>query len=1219
MAGCRPEPIELEWNQADGYRWANLQIDERGKTGFEKLTSSQTGIRFNNFINADDIAENHHYVNGSGVAAGDINGNGWIDLYFTRLNGPNKLYMNLGGMQFKDITEEAGVAHNDYYSRGAVFADINGDGHLDLLVTSVNRENSLYMNDGTGNFTKVENSGLGPAKGSTTMALADINGNGYLDLYVARFKEKAAVDIFDPAALNINNTVTRTADGFEMIPPFDEHYALFVFEEFGPARFELGERDELYLNNGDGTFDRVEDLENHFLDEEGKPRGLFPDWGLDAKFQDLNGNGLQDLYVANDVWTPDRVWMNQGDGTFRAMPKEAIRRYSYSSMSVDFSDINRNGLTDIFVVEMLDPDHQERLSSSSINSADVTFYFSDLAQIPEGDAEKFFRHNRNSLYLNRGDDTFSEIAYHSGLEASGWSWSTRFMDINLNGYEDILITNGFTFNVLELDASGSPFSRNTRKDEYGVPRFMEQQNKIFRNNGDLTFEDVSTEWGFTDTDISHGLAVADLNNNGTLDVVVNRLNEEAVVYNNTSPSSRIAVRLKGNQPNTQAAGAKVKLKGGPVRIQSKEISVGGDYLSGSDLLTVFAADESNLNHELIITWQDGMQSRIDSVQANKIYEIDEYEILKYEPDSVKKEAGNTYFRDVSHLLDHQHHEDPFDDFKIQPLLPIKLSQLGPGVALIDLNQNNFDDIIIGSGKGGSISIFENRGDGQLFNSNSHDFSEQKSGDQTAILGWKEDDLTHLIVGSSHYERGITRGTLAFHYQIKDGNIIATDSLPSTLSTTGPLAAADYTGNGRVDLFVGGRFVPGNYPRDVSSMLFTNEGGRLIPDENNSILMEDLGLVTSALFVDYNQNGLQDLIVATEWGPVRLFENQGGNFVERTDEYGLNEYTGWWQGLAAGDFTGNGYPDLAVTNWGENTYYQDTSADKPLKLFYNDFNQNGRIDIIDSYFDKAMDGYVPRRHLSKYQSIHHVLNNTESNRRFAGSTVEQLLNLESEQLPTKKINTLTHMVFLNDEGNGFNSAPLPVKTQFAPGFYVGVADMDNDGNEDIFMTQNFFTVPEKSIKPDAGRSKWLKGDGNGNFEVVPGHISGVKIYGDQRGAALGDINNNGKVDLIVSQNSSKTRLFFNKTERSGYSVRLTGPDNNKDGIGSTIRLIYEGGKKGPARFIKTASGYWSQNSMTQIMGYSDIPEFIKVEWFDGTTQYIEIEDDVKNYNISYPSM
>lgn len=347
-------------------------------------------------------------------------------------------------------------------------------------------------------------------------------------------------------------------------------------------------------------------------------------------------------------------------------------------------------------------------------------------------------------------------------------------------------------------------------------------------------------------------------------------------------------------------------------------------------------------------------------------------------------------------------------------------------------------------------------------------------------------------------------------------------------------------------------------------------------------MEDLGLVTSALFVDYNRNGLQDLIVATEWGPVRLFENQGGNFVERTGEYGLNEYTGWLQGLSAGDFTGNGYPDLVVTNWGENTYYQDTSADKPLKLFYNDFNQNGRIDIIDSYFDKAMDGYVPRRHLSKYQSIQHVLNNTESNRRFAGSTVGQLLNLESEQLHTKKINTLTHMVFLNDEGKGFNSAPLPVKTQFAPGFYGGVADMDNDGNEDIFMTQNFFTVPEKSIKPDAGRSKWLKGDGNGNFEVVPGHISGVKIYGDPRGAALGDINNNGKVDLIVSQNSSKTRLFFNKTEKSGYSVRLTGPDNNKDGVGSTIRRIYEGGKKGPARFIKTASGYWSQNSMKPML-------------------------------------
>lgn len=1213
ITGCKSDPIHLEWNQEDGFRWAQLLTNNKGKTGFEKLYSSRTGIDFSNFINKDDIAENHHLVNGSGVAAGDINGDGWVDLYFTRLNGPNKLYLNLGGMQFKDVTKVAGVAHDNFYSRGAVFADVNGNGHLDLLVTSVNNENVIYINDGEGNFTRSGKSGLGPAKGSTTMTLADISGNGYLDLYLVNFKEKAAIDIFDSISLNINNIVKREDNSFKMVPPFDEHYALFEFEDFGPATFELGEKDELYLNNGDGTFERVENLESRFLSETGEKKGLFNDWGLDAKFQDLNSDGLPDLYVANDVWTPDRIWINQGDGTFHAQSQDVIRRYSYSSMGVDFSDINRDGLTDIFVVEMLDQSHKKRLSSSSINFADVTFFLSDLSKIPGGDAEKYYRHNRNSLYINRGDETYVETAYYSNVEASGWSWSTKFMDVSLNGFEDILITNGFNFNVLDLDDPTIPDSEIKN----GVPHFMEQQNKIFRNNGDLTFDDVSNDWGITDKDISHGMAFADLNNNGYLDVVVNRLNEDALILKNTSSSPRIAIRLKGSKPNTQAIGAKVILTDGPVDRQSKEISAGGDYLSGSDPLTVFAAENSNLNHKLIIYWPDGMQSQIDSLQANRIYEIDEDEILKVKRNNQNETKIEPFFRDISGLLNHSHHEDLFNDYNIQPLLPQKLSRLGPGIAWIDLNQNSHDDLLIGTGKGGSISLFENDGNGNFSVNTSNEFRDKEPGDITSIISWREKDRTYIISGSSHYENDIPRGASAYIYQYNEGSITNVDSLPSYEASTGPLTAADYSGNGYVDLFVGGRFIPGQYPKDASSKLYLNDGDKLILDEKNTKLLEDLGLVTSAIFVDYNLNGQQDLIVATEWGSIYLFENHDGEFIDRSEELNLGEHMGWWQGLATGDFTGNGYPDLVVTNMGENTTYKQASKKKPLKLFYNDIKSDGYIDIIDTYYSVELNGYVPRRQLSKFQYLKNNLSNTETNHRFASSTINNLISPQTEQLSSKNINTLKHTVFLNLEGNGFKAIPLPVETQLAPGFYVGVADMNNNGFEDIFLSQNFFTVADRAIRPDAGRGLWLRGDGQGNFESVPGHKSGIKIYGDQRGAALGDFDSDGKIDLAVSQNATETKLFKNNTSNRGIRIKLQGPPKNVSGIGSRIRLLYEDNKKGPVRTIQTGSGYLSQNSSTQVLGMSEVPSAIEVIWMDDTRQVVDFEDGQMDYRIVYP--
>jgi enediyne biosynthesis protein E4 len=1215
LLSCSEEVIELEWTQGNGYKWAPLQVDQSGTPGFELLSSSHTGITLNNYVSDDLVADNRVYLNGSGVAAGDINGNGFVDLYFARLDGPNKMYQNQGGFRFEDITDQAGVAHEGYYSTGTVIADVNGNGHLDLLVGSVEQGIALYMNDGQGRFTRKTDSGLGEEnKGVMSMALADINGNSHLDLYVVNYKEKSIRDIVEFRELTRENMVR----GDSLIPPFNEHFTLIDRGDLPSEPQELGEFDALYFNNGDGTFSKAEDHENYFLAEDGSPKGLSEDWGLAARFQDLNDNGYPDLYVCNDFWTPDRVWINQGDGTFKAIDMLAIRNTSYSSMAVDFSDINRNGLTDLFVVEMLSQDHQKRM---------VQLDPEYPVPLRTGEYKNRPLYNRNSLYLNRGDNTYAEISYYSGLEASEWSWTNRFIDVTLNGYEDVLVSTGFKFDYQNMDASRVWLERMQQGGEIARQSVLDfpllkQRNQAFRNNGDMTFSNVSEEWGFDVDDITFGLVTADLNNNGLLDIVLSRMDDEAVIYRNNAPGARIAVQLVGETPNTRAIGSKLVLKGGPVDQQSKQIVSGGDYLSGSDTLVMFAADEGNTTHELTITWPDGSQSRMDSLHANRIYRIYQFEMDKVEMEDSDQENKiiNPMFRDESDMLNHIHHEDSFSDFSVQPLLPIRLSQLGPGMMWYDLTNNGMDDLLIGSGKGGNLEIFENQSNGRLEALRMDSpMPREAPGDQTTIVGWSDGKVNHVVVGHSNYEQGYAEAPSALHYTLKNGRVTSVDAIPGILSTTGPIAAADYTGNGHVDLFVGGRFLPGQYPRDATSRLFRNENGKMVLDSLNAETFENLGLVTSALFVDYNRNGKQDLLIATEWGNIRLFENNDGIYTERTESLGLEQYHGWWQGIATGDFTGNGYPDIVATNWGTNSPYQIESPDKPLKMFYEDLTWNGRVDIIEAYFNEELNDYVPRRQLGEYDdSIFRIIPHIQSHEQYASTTVEGFIRQNIEELPSKKINTLEHMVFLNEEGRGFSAKPLPPKAQFSAGFYVGVADFDNDGREDIFISQNFFAVAMPQTKPrlDAGRSLLLKGDGQGNFDPVPGHHSGLKVYGEQRGAALGDFTGDGRVDLAISQNGAETRLFVNQTENRGLRIQLKGPSGNTSGIGSGVRLVYEDGREGPLRTIQAGSGYWSQNSATQVLGMSEIPAKIRVYWFDGTAQDVEVQEDKMDYLVQY---
>jgi len=1211
LVGCSGKP-DRGWTQENGYRWRAVSPSAFfGQTGFQQLSPSQTGVAFENTLTRESIARNRNYTNGSGVAVGDVNGDGWADLYFGQMDGPNRLYLNEGGgdIAFREATESAGIAHENVYTTGVALADVDGDGDLDLLVGTMSNGLALYHNDGTGQFKRATNSGLDTTgTGTTTLTLADIDGDSDLDLYVTNYREQTVEDLYDPSERTFKKTVQKTGENadepYKLISPFDEYYDLF-YPRQSPDRREVGEQDALYLNDGDGTFTKVTDVEERFQTHDGAPKGLEEDWGLAAKFQDLNDDGWPDLYVCNDFWTPDRVWINQRDGTFRAAGPHVMRNFSFSSMAVDFSDLDADGHLDFFVTEMLGAKRKNRARQQ------VSFDPVD----PEA-----VQYMRNSLYVGRSDDTFAEITYFSDTEATGWSWGTRFLDVDLDGYEDLLVNTGHTHDVLDLDTQRE-VARRVQNDASVEKNLIFQYpslplaNQALKNEGDRTFTETSTEWGFSGKDISHGLATGDFDRDGDLDLVRTRLEDPAALYRNTATQPRIAVRLRGTPHNTRAIGATIRLTGGPVP-QTRQMEAGGDYLSSSAPMVVFAA-RTDASHRLTVTWPDGTTTTVDTVRANRVYEVEQQLVENSGPPNTSNatDTGSVQtpiFKDVSGRLDHQHTESSYDDFRYQKLLPLKLSRLGPGVSWLNMDGEGSADLFIGSGKGGQLGIRENQGDTQLTPRTGGPLTEPAPGDQTTILGWHANDALHAVVGLSNYEQ-LSEGSVstseaasmpsALHYRIEGTDTTLVQEFQGILSTTGPLAAADYTGNGRLDLFVGGRVKPTSYPESARSRLYTNQGGTFQVDLANP----EMGLVTGAVFVDYDGDGDQDLLASRAWDSLVLLENENGRFRNVSGEVGLADHKGWWNGVATGDFNNDGRPDVIATNWGLNSRYQLEDG-RPLKMFYEDFDGDRRPEIIESHYEPEVQGYVPYGPLTNFaRTIPSLRQRVGSHTEYATATVTEIAGRPLEALSSKEVTTLRHTLFLNTE-DGFVARPLPLRAQYAPAFYAGVADYDNDGNEDLFLSQNLFALPKLVPRQDAGRGLWLRGDGTGHFTPIGGSRSGVKVYGEQRGAALGDVNRDGRVDLAVSQNGGPTKLYQNQTSERGLRVVLRGPPENQDAFGASLRIVYADDSKGPRRSVQAGSGYWSQNSAVQVLGMAKEPSRLEVAWPGGKQKTVALEPD-----------
>jgi enediyne biosynthesis protein E4 len=1220
--GPASEPVgTLEWVDGEGYRWAELRVPRTGgAAGFEAIPSSVTGVSFRNRVSDEQAAENRSLLNGSGVAVGDVTGNGFPDLYFARIDGPNVLYENEGGYRFRNITDEAGIALADQYSTGAVFADLNGSGHLDLVVTSNDRQNRLFFNDGTGRFEEAVG-GLPALRnyGSTSVAVADFTGNGALDLYIVNYKVRSARDLF-PYESQMRFIVEEVDGEPQIVERFREHYELGR-EGDVIWTFELAEPDLLYLNDGEGNFEYVALDSGVLLDEDGEPiTEELRDWGLHARTQDLNRNGLPDLYVANDFDSPDRIWMNQGDGTFRALDRLAMRKSSFSSMAVDFSDIDRNGELDFFVVEMLAPDHETRLRHIS-----TTAPFAH----PVGAIDNRPQYMGNTLFRNRGDHSWAEVSEYAGVRRSNWSWAVFFLDVDLDGFEDVVIANGHFADIQDADISNQVDQRVGAGEldptlstlEYPPLR---QRNVAYRNRGDFTFEEVSEAWGFLDEDISHGMALADLNNNGSLDLVINRLHDEASIYRNRADAPRVQVRLRDAPPNTEAAGATIHFHGGPVP-QFKDVVVGGGYVSGSAQHYTFATGGESGPFTIQVDWPDGTRSMVEGVEADRVYEIDGATIERSErphPGSrpvgwEPTEVDTPWFVDETGALGHRHHDEPFQDDARQPLLPLNLSQEGPAVAWFDWTGNGAPDLFVGSGAGGTLGYFENR-NGTLVSALPDALAEPTDRDHAGILAFDgPDGERHLLVGVTSYEGPVGEDSRILHYQRRGSGIELVDEIAIPGAGLGPLALGDWTGDGTPGLFAGGRVVPGRFPEASPSYLFDFREGRFVVDEEASAALSELGMVTGALFTDLLNDGRPELVVTTDWGPIRVFAFSGGAMEERTAELGFEAYPGWWRGLATGDLSGDGRLELVATNHGLNFRYRHFPENRK-RIFFQDFNRNGFIETIEAYRDDEVGGWVPRKQPTEVGgTMPFLMQGVGSFAEYARSTVEELLGPREATVEYVEASEFAHMVFVN-EGGGFRGEPLPAEAQLAPAFGVVIADFDGDGHEDLLLAQNFFAYDVGTPRSDAGRGLLLLGDGSGGFEAVPGQRSGIRVYGEQRGLAVADLDGDGRLDLVFSQNGAETRLLRNAHATPGVRVHLEGPDGNPMAVGASARLLFDGGRMGPRREVQVGSGYLSQQSSVLLLGHGEAePGGVEVRWPDGRETRHELDSGAREIRIASP--
>jgi len=1066
---------------------------------FEIIPISQSNITFKNIISEsaiNNMLTNDNIYAGGGVAVGDINNDGLQDIYFVSNQNKHALYLNKGDFQFEDITDKAGIKKVEGWGTGVVMEDVNQDGHLDIYVSRGGkmvtdpemRRNLLYVNNGDATFTeRAKSYGLDDPGVTTQSVFFDYDLDGDLDAYVMNVPSKTLnIPIADLRDQRLNPRDWLNSDHF-------------------------------YRNEGGNKFVEVS-----------KEVGI-ANWGsgLGISIADINKDGFPDIYISNDFATDNFFFINTGTGKFIERAKLFLKHVSYFAMGVDVGDIDNNGHLDFFEVEML-PKERKR-AVMNMQPMDRAL-FQDLME-----KQMTPQYMRNSLQLNNGYGRFSEVAQLAGVPKTDWSWGTLLIDMDDDGHKDIFVTNGIIRDMKDRD-----FARTGNKlaNQSDGKLSLEQHLKIapstrvpnvaYRNGGNLKFENTSTKWGLDFKGFSNGVSYGDLDNDGDLDLIINNLEDSPIIYKNTSTQrskNYINFKFKGPKGNLNGIGTKVTIFTDKGLQYSENYTVRG-FQSSSENLMHFGLGKTEKIDSIQIIWPSNKQQTIRTqTNVNQLITLDHKnsnELYQQPVINPKYLSGSSRKNKINFV-----HSDPyFDDYNREILIPHKMSQLGPGLATGDINGDGFKDFYIGGGHQQAGALFTTTSDGTFQKIAESVFEPDSKFEDIGACFFdidndKDLDL-YVVSGSNEFDK--KSGLYQDRIYINQGNgkfVKNKTSLPTITSSGSCATAADFDGDGDQDLFVGGRQEPGKYPLAGQSILFKNEGGKLVDVTSKISDLQEVGMVTSAVWTDYDKDNDPDLMLTGEWMGIKLYNNDNGNFKDVSSEVGLDGTNGWWFSINPCDFDKDGDQDFIVGNIGLNHKFK-ASKDKPLQVFCNDFDNSGNLDIVLA-FDQKDKLYPVRGRDCSSEQMPFITDKFPTFASFGDAGVNDIFDKEKLEASTHKKAELFASILLINDGGTFRIKELPVEAQISAITGAVPYDFNNDGHEDILAAGNMYQTEAETSRADASIGIMLHGDGKGNYTDVPLWDSGMYCPGDAKDMELITLKN-GKPLFIIANNSGKIQTY-----------------------------------------------------------------------------------------------